>query len=199
MIFVTPKTRLLSGKIGDGALQHVNQPTDTSIALTKKHRAQSEEDKSTNVPPVEVAAPAESKATTEPISRQPVARGQALSFQRTATEDELCLSVQAYAKILARLFRLPDPSDFCLAIFGFWGRGKTFLLEQTANVINAQAHDDNDHYEVVFFRAWKYPSRPRFGSICTKPFFRNCEIGGGGNRSHMLSERGSLDTGKDDY
>jgi hypothetical protein len=104
----------------------------------------------------DISAPPEAVSA---ILRSPIKRGRTLLFQRTPQEDELCLGVDSYAKVLARLFRLPDPDDFCLAIFGFWGRGKTFLLQQTAKFINA-GFLESDRYETVFFSAWKYPSRP---------------------------------------
>ncbi|MEY2482835.1 MAG: hypothetical protein QOK24_1363 [Verrucomicrobiota bacterium] len=107
------------------------------------------------------STPVESRTDIGTSAQQPlITRGRTFSFHRTATEEELCLEVQTYATVLARLFRLPDPGDFCVAIFGFWGRGKTFLLEQTAKVINVGFTAETEGYETIFFSAWKYPSRP---------------------------------------
>jgi hypothetical protein len=104
--------------------------------------------------------------------------GRFVSPRRRAGEDELCLGVKHYARVLAKLLRFPDEGEFCFAIFGHWGRGKTFLMEITEAALNEKellsqigaanprsVSEDlgrviTGRFETVFFSAWRYPSRP---------------------------------------
>ena len=51
--------------------------------------------------------------------------GGGLKFVREAGEDELALNVDDYANALAQLYAGAGDGEFCLAVFGPWGRGKT--------------------------------------------------------------------------
>jgi len=91
------------------------------------------------------------------------------SFSRTAAGNEIVLGVNEYANVLAKLLKSSDDKDLCLAIFGPWGRGKTFLMERMIDRIQ-EAHEDAN-YEVVKFSAWKYPSRPEVWIHLYETFF----------------------------
>jgi thioredoxin-like negative regulator of GroEL len=154
---------------------HVARPQREEPAFRNNTTSESNYDKEQTQPANKQVAEA---ATVISDLSQPSPKGRAFSFQRTAADDELCLGVQKYAKVLARLFRLPDPDDFCIAIFGFWGRGKTFLLEQTAKIINTGVTADSERYETVFFSAWKYPSRPEVWIHLYETFFQKLRKAG---------------------
>lgn len=95
-----------------------------------------------------------------------IASGTGLAFDRRAGSSEACLNVEKYAEALSELFRTRDEGEFVFAIYGHWGRGKTYLMEHVERMINDKellsALDDSDkgNYETIFFSAWKYPSRP---------------------------------------
>ena len=101
---------------------------------------------------------------TRPITV--IASGTGLAFDRRAGSSEACLNVEKYAEALSELFRTRDEGEFVFAIYGHWGRGKTYLMEHVERMINDKellsALDDSDkgNYETIFFSAWKYPSRP---------------------------------------
>lgn len=104
--------------------------------------------------------------------------GRRTMFTRTAAGDEIVLGVKGYANVLAKLFRGADERDLCLAIFGPWGRGKTFLMEQTVNKLKEPSAYGKRDYEVVEFKAWKYPSRPEVWVYLYETFFCNLAKGG---------------------
>jgi hypothetical protein len=83
-------------------------------------------------------------------------RGGGLKFAREAGEDELCLNVDDYASALAQLYASADDGEFCLAVFGPWGRGKTFLMRRVDVALSALGHG----YRTIRFSAWKYPNAP---------------------------------------
>ena len=82
--------------------------------------------------------------------------GGRLKFVREAPEDELCLDVQDYANAVAQLYASADEGEFCLAVFGPWGRGKTFLMRKVDEALCALGRG----YRTIRFSAWKYPSAP---------------------------------------
>jgi Cdc6-like AAA superfamily ATPase len=82
--------------------------------------------------------------------------GGMLNTAREAGEEELCLDVDDYAGVLAELFSHGDDGEFCFAIYGNWGRGKTFLARRLQKALLHL----NKRYEVIYFSAWKYPSAP---------------------------------------
>ncbi|MBE2287597.1 MAG: TIR domain-containing protein, partial [Prosthecobacter sp.] len=87
----------------------------------------------------ETLAGGAARRTREDSGEQFFWRGADLNLRRGADDDESCLNVAAYAEVLARLFRLNDPGEFSLAIFGHWGRGKTFLMERAKLALNDKA------------------------------------------------------------
>jgi KAP-like P-loop domain-containing protein len=82
--------------------------------------------------------------------------GGGLKFAREAGEDELSLNVDDYANAVAQLYASADAGEFCLAVFGPWGRGKTFLMRRVDRALLAL----NPGYRKITFSAWKYPSAP---------------------------------------
>lgn len=72
---------------------------------------------------------------------------------RNATLNEKCLNVDEQAEAVSQFTRSAS-GEFCIAIFGRWGRGKTFLIEQVARSL------EGDEYLVTWFNAWKYRSTP---------------------------------------
>jgi uncharacterized protein YjbI with pentapeptide repeats len=93
------------------------------------------------------------------------ARGRLDTVSRAALKNEL--NVARYAKAIAEFFRAAD-RDFCFAIYGPWGRGKTHLmdlvardLESTATADSVNGNDKTEGapppvYEVIQFSAWQH-------------------------------------------
>jgi hypothetical protein len=82
--------------------------------------------------------------------------GSELHIARKARKDERCLKVEDYAAALAELFSRADEGEFCFAVYGHWGRGKTFLMECTEEALSQLGKG----YHVIKFKAWKYPTAP---------------------------------------
>ena len=83
-------------------------------------------------------------------------RGVALSFDREATEKQIGLDVDRYADSLAQLLSSAGIGEFALAIYGHWGRGKTFLVKQLEHSLEKRRAD----YAIVRYSAWQFPSTP---------------------------------------
>lgn len=49
------------------------------------------------------------------------------SFEREASSRQSCMKVQAYAGALRDFFSRAGPGELCFALYGHWGRGKTYL------------------------------------------------------------------------
>lgn len=99
---------------------------------------------------------------------------------RDASPDEKCLGVDPQAEALATFIR-SAVGEFCFAVFGRWGRGKTFLMKEVA------ARLTNDGYHAVWFNAWKYRTTPELwaylyesivGSLTTRSVFRSVSLAG---------------------
>jgi hypothetical protein len=74
--------------------------------------------------------------------------------RRKATPEESCLGANKVAQVLSK-FICNSVDEFCMAIFGGWGQGKTFLMERIRDIL------ENEYaYRVVWFNAWKYRSTP---------------------------------------
>lgn len=71
---------------------------------------------------------------------------------RESHPDEHCLRVDDYARALAAVMQAAR-GEFCFAIFGHWGRGKTFLMQRLAALLPSTTR-------AVWFSAWKYRTRP---------------------------------------
>ncbi|MBR1215774.1 P-loop NTPase fold protein [Bradyrhizobium sp. JYMT SZCCT0180] len=84
------------------------------------------------------------------------ATGGALNISRQANDDELCLNVDDYADALAQLFSRADDGEFCFAVYGHWGRGKTFLMQRMKRALV----ELNAGYHTIHFSAWRYPTAP---------------------------------------
>lgn len=78
-----------------------------------------------------------------------------LLFKREASEKEKALNVNKYADALALFFNNIKDTDFCFGIFGSWGRGKTFLMNQISDRLK------KSNSQVVEFDAWKYKQQPQ--------------------------------------
>ena len=134
--------------------------------------------------PVDGSSPPTAGSTADTAEKAQESRGKAPNtairigarthFNKTAAGDEVVLGVDGYAGVLAKLIRAADEKDLCLAIFGPWGRGKTFLVEHTINKLKAGNLPGNSIYETVSFSAWKYPSRPEVWIHLYETFF--CEL-----------------------
>lgn len=86
--------------------------------------------------------------------------GRQMRFNRDASNHEKCLEVDRYAEVLATLMRQADDKEFTLAIYGDWGRGKTYLMKRTAEALRTPPPEDPREFETVTFSTWQYPSRP---------------------------------------
>lgn len=79
-------------------------------------------------------------------------------LRREATIEEQALGADIYARALARqLDRSEGETSF--AVFGHWGRGKTYLLKRVEEAI-ADANAIRHRYKVIWFSAWRYPTTP---------------------------------------
>lgn len=89
------------------------------------------------------------QAQPSPMEFGPDARARTCSVEREATAAELCLNVDDYAKVLSTFFQ-SAVGEFCFALFGPWGRGKTHLMRLVT--MDLQRHG----YQAIWFTAWKY-------------------------------------------
>ena len=82
--------------------------------------------------------------------------GCGLDMNKKAGETEICLNAHDYAEVLEEVFLdgQKDEEGFCFALYGHWGRGKTFLMKLIEKRLK------NNKYETIFFSAWKYPTKP---------------------------------------
>jgi hypothetical protein len=81
-------------------------------------------------------------------------------FRREASPSESSLDADGYAEVIANLLRDADGSErMALAIFGHWGRGKTFLANRMAERLEANL-TGRPRYKTVVFSAWKYRTTP---------------------------------------
>jgi hypothetical protein len=76
------------------------------------------------------------------------------SFIREASITQSCLKVEVYAGALRDFFSKAGPGELCFALYGHWGRGKTYLMKMVRDALVEKK------YETVFFSAWKYPGTP---------------------------------------
>ena len=83
-----------------------------------------------------------------------VAQGVGMDLRREASANERCLNVDKYANVLTSVYESADDGEFSLAIYGPWGRGKTYLMERVAEALP-------ESYRIVKFSAWRYPSSPQ--------------------------------------
>lgn len=81
-----------------------------------------------------------------------------------AFRRERCLRVEDYAHTVARVLAA-SPGDVSMALFGPWGRGKTYMAE----VIQEKLPPN---YSTVKFSAWKYRSTPETWAFLYETFLR---------------------------
>lgn len=75
------------------------------------------------------------------------------STEVTPEERGSCLNVDEYAEALVEVLNRAR-GEICFAIFGHWGRGKTYLMKKVAQILSKK------DYECVWFSAWKYRTKP---------------------------------------
>lgn len=109
-------------------------------------------------------------------------RGSQMRFSREASDQEGVLDVDRYAEALATLMRQADNKEFNLAIYGHWGRGKTYLMKRTMEALQKPPPDDPRKFETITFSAWQYPSRPEVW-IHLYETFAKAAFGNGGIKS----------------
>ena len=106
-----------------------------------------------------VAKPSQSShsaaAPLEPTVEEELYGGR-MKYGREAGDNELCLNVEDYANVLGQLFSGAGDGEFCFAVYGPWGRGKTFLMGHVGAALRAL----QSGYRTLTFSAWKYPSAP---------------------------------------
>ncbi|MCK4752700.1 MAG: hypothetical protein KAS75_04575 [Planctomycetes bacterium] len=87
---------------------------------------------------------------------EPSEIGRGLYMNKRAEEAEICLNAHEYAEILEEVIvdGQKDEEGFCFALYGHWGRGKTFLMKLVEERLK------KCNYETIFFSAWKYPTTP---------------------------------------
>jgi hypothetical protein len=73
---------------------------------------------------------------------------------RRPQKTERSLKVDQYSRILSAFIASAN-DEFCFALFGHWGRGKTYLIELVADLLGKEKQ-----YDIVKFNAWKYRSVP---------------------------------------
>ncbi len=93
--------------------------------------------------------------------------GQSLELRRESNHQESCLRVDSYANALAKfIVSAKEQVELCFGLFGHWGRGKTFLMDKTCELLVA----DNE-YSVVRFDAWKYRSQQEVWAHLFRQFY----------------------------
>jgi len=101
----------------------------------------------------------------------PPARPSSAWLSRKTHEDEHSLRVGEYAQALASLMEAAD-DEFCFAIYGHWGRGKTFFAQQLQEKLPIHK------YETVWFSAWKYRTTPEIWVFLYEMLARAARSGG---------------------
>lgn len=83
-------------------------------------------------------------------------------FRREVNPDELRLDVHQHASALSHVFQTAT-GEFCFALFGCWGRGKSTLLKCLKGKLeqpDTETFKDHKRYSTVDFSAWKYRTVP---------------------------------------
>jgi hypothetical protein len=84
------------------------------------------------------SAPADiANGSSGPADRTAHSIGGDLNLRREADDDELCLNVKGYAAVVAELFLRAGTGEFCFAVYGHWGRGKTRLMRCVGEALAA--------------------------------------------------------------
>jgi hypothetical protein len=85
------------------------------------------------------------------------------SLNRDVHPKERCLRVDDYACALAAVLNASF-GEFCFAVYGHWGRGKTFLMQRLASMLPSS-------YRTIWFSAWKYRTTPETWIYLTRCSF----------------------------
>jgi KAP family P-loop domain len=83
-------------------------------------------------------------------------------FRREVVDHELCFDVDTQARALSHVFQTAK-GEFCFAVFGRWGRGKTTLLRRVKAFLtkpDRSLFPRYSSYSFVDFSAWKYRTTP---------------------------------------
>ena len=80
--------------------------------------------------------------------------GDRSNYRRDATEQEECLNITSYVRVLTRFFSSTS-DDVCFGLFGHWGRGKSTMIKRVGKSLIRE-----HQYEVIKFSAWKYRTNP---------------------------------------
>jgi hypothetical protein len=86
------------------------------------------------------------------------------SLNRDVHPKERCLRVDDYARALAAVLNASF-GEFCFAVFGHWGRGKTFLIQRLVSTLPSS-------YRAIWFSAWKYRTTPETWIYLHETFVR---------------------------
>jgi hypothetical protein len=86
------------------------------------------------------------------------------SLNRDVHPKERCLRVDDYARALAAVLNASF-GEFCFAVYGHWGRGKTFLMQQLVSTLPSS-------YRAIWFSAWKYRTTPETWIYLYETFVR---------------------------
>lgn len=96
----------------------------------------------------------EARATDSTLRPGALSFGGTDSFDRDAPANQACMKVGEYADALRAFFSKAGSGELCFALYGHWGRGKTYLMKKVEVAL------EKEEYETVFFSAWKYPGTP---------------------------------------
>jgi hypothetical protein len=89
------------------------------------------------------------------VSSLPLTVGNQLHMNRVGDEHETALQADEYSEILKDFFvATKGDGEVCFALYGHWGRGKSFLMSKVAKKL------EREKYAPVHFSAWKYPNQP---------------------------------------
>ena len=98
---------------------------------------------------------------------RPMELGGVPKISREATTPSL--SVRQYSKVIADLLAgTSNKERMTFGLFGHWGRGKTYMMEQVVSRLPKRPSKNKDNpksgdrptYEVIWFSAWKYRTTP---------------------------------------
>jgi len=95
-------------------------------------------------------------------------------LNRDIWAGDQALRVGEYAEALARVLGSVDVKEVTFAIFGHWGRGKTYFMKQVQKRLESSATP----YQTVWFSAWKYRATPELWAHLYENFVDEAKKGG---------------------
>lgn len=95
----------------------------------------------------------------------PIGIGNAFRISRASTQEDAALKVNRISSAIANVIVAAD-GDVTLAIFGAWGRGKSYLAERIVHHLERRYN-----YGSIWFNAWRFQEPPGlwahfYRSIC---------------------------------